>query len=154
MTRAALLAATASCSAASAFAATEPPPCSTALGADRRVRCIAATAETVVTLKVQRGASVMIEAPDGERVVAVPVSDDAIMRGGGRASVRVASSEEDGKIGRLQIHDGHIRNMIAVKIVSRPEIRTGIRAGILARLEGGIPIAQKCGEAVPFPVDD
>ena len=66
----------------------------------------------------------------------------------------VASPEENGEIGRLQIHDGHIRNMVAVKIVSRPEIRAGIGAGILTGLEGGIPIAQQCGEAVPFSVDD
>lgn len=69
----------------------EPAPCSAAAGADPRVRCAAATADKVVLLRAERGAALLIELPDGERVTGVPVSDDVLMRGGRGGSVRVAA---------------------------------------------------------------
>jgi type IV secretion system protein VirB9 len=50
-----------------------------------------------VLLRARPGASLVIELPDGERVLAVPVSDNTLMtRGRGKGAVRVASEEEGG----------------------------------------------------------
>jgi type IV secretory pathway VirB9-like protein len=55
-----------------------PPPC--ARDEDPRVRCIAAPRYGVVLLNAQRGATLLIEVPDGEKVVAVPASDQGKMQ--------------------------------------------------------------------------
>jgi type IV secretion system protein VirB9 len=61
---------------------------------DPAVRCIPATADRVVVLRATRGASLLIEVPDGERVVGVPTSDEQIIRGRQVASVRFAANGE------------------------------------------------------------
>lgn len=76
---------------APALALEEPAPCSARAGADPRVRCANATTDKVVLLRAQRGAALLIELPDGERVVGVPVSDDMLMRGSRAGSVRVVA---------------------------------------------------------------
>lgn len=89
--------------AAPAAALEEPRPCSRGADADARVRCATATADKVVLLRAERGAALLVELPDGERVVGVPVSDDALMRGGGRGpSVRVAASGDGGGAGSAE----------------------------------------------------
>jgi type IV secretion system protein VirB9 len=76
--------------AAPVFAAVEPRPCSAGKNADARVRCIPAQRDMVVRLVAAPGAALIIEVPDGEKVVAVPASDQAIMRAPGTRSVRLA----------------------------------------------------------------
>jgi type IV secretory pathway VirB9-like protein len=89
--RVATLAAILCAAAAPALALEEPAPCSTNAGADPRVRCANATTDKVVLLRAERGAALLIELPDGERVVGVPVSDDMLMRGSRAGSVRVVA---------------------------------------------------------------
>lgn len=81
-----------------ALAAEEPQACDKGSSADSRVRCIAARANMVVRLIAYPGAALMVEIPEGEKVVAVPSSDNAIMRGPGTRSVRLAvdDGEETG----------------------------------------------------------
>ncbi|NKE48560.1 TrbG/VirB9 family P-type conjugative transfer protein [Roseomonas frigidaquae] len=88
---AALAAALCTGTVAPALALEEPAPCSARAGADPRVRCANATTDKVVLLRAERGAALLIELPDGERVVGVPVSDDMLMRGGRAGSVRVVA---------------------------------------------------------------
>jgi type IV secretion system protein VirB9 len=77
-----------------AAALEEPRACP---GGDARVRCVAASPSQVVLLRARPGASLVIELPDDERVLAVPVSDNTLMtRGRGEGAVRVASEEEGG----------------------------------------------------------
>lgn len=77
-----------------AAALQEPGPCP---GGDARVRCIAAGPSQVILLRARPGASLVIELPDGERVLAVPVSDNTLMtRGRGEGAVRLASEEDGG----------------------------------------------------------
>ncbi|NOG73506.1 MULTISPECIES: TrbG/VirB9 family P-type conjugative transfer protein [Roseicella] len=76
-----------------AWALQEPEPCP---GGDPRVRCVSARASQVMLLLARPGASLVIEMPEGEKVLAVPVSDNTlIQRGRGEASTRI-STEEDG----------------------------------------------------------
>lgn len=89
--RVATLAAILCAAAAPALALEEPAPCSANAGADPRVRCANATTDKVVLLRAERGAALLIELPDGERVVGVPVSDDMLMRGSRAGSVRVVA---------------------------------------------------------------
>lgn len=96
--RAALLsgAAAAALLASAVRAAEVPPPCSAAKEADERVRCAVSGPDRVTVVKAMRGGAVLIELHEGERVVGVPVSDDAIMRGPGRQpSARFASADPD-----------------------------------------------------------
>lgn len=77
-----------------AFALQEPGACP---GGDTRVRCVAPSPSQVVLLRTRPGASLVIELPDNERVLAVPVSDNTLMtRGQGEAAVRLPSEEENG----------------------------------------------------------
>ena len=72
----------------SAWAQVEPPVCP---GGDSRIRCVAPGANQVVLLRARPGASLVIELPAGERVLAVPVSDNTLMRGRAGGSVPEAS---------------------------------------------------------------
>ena len=127
--------------AAPAAALEEPRPCSRGPDSDDRVRCAAATADKVVLLRAERGAALLIELPDGERVVGVPVSDDALMRGGGRgASVRLAA-EGPGPVEDRPTVDGNLSvavrgSTVVVKphadLVSQPFF-------VLTEREGGRP---------------
>lgn len=56
----------------------EPQPCSR--DEDTRVRCIPVTRDRVIQLLAQKGATLLIEVPDGERVVAIPTSDQGLIR--------------------------------------------------------------------------
>jgi type IV secretory pathway VirB9-like protein len=76
---------------APAFAVEDPKPCSPA---DARVRCIAVTRDMVVRLVGAPGASVIIEIPDGETVVSVLASDNALMRSPSR---RLRLAADDGQ---------------------------------------------------------
>ncbi len=74
-----------------ALALQEPEACP---GGDVRVRCVAASQSQVILLRGRPGASLVIEVPDGERVIAVPVSDNTLLtRGRSDASVRLTDDE-------------------------------------------------------------
>jgi type IV secretion system protein VirB9 len=88
-----------------ALAQIEPPVCP---GGDTRVRCVAPGAHQIVLLRARPGASLVIELPAGERVLAVPVSDNTLMRGraGGsapEASVRFGEDEGTSVDGNLAV---------------------------------------------------
>ena len=95
-----------------ALAATEPPACSTGKDADARVRCAVSTHDGVIIVKAARGGAALIELHEGERVVGVPVSDDAIMRGPRPASSRYASADDGAADGlpddQSQTSDGNL----------------------------------------------
>jgi len=105
-----------------ALALQEPEPCP---GGDARIRCIAAGPTQVILLRARPGASLVIELPDGESVVAVPVSDNALMTNAipkdgkaGVASVRFVSQEDsdttvDGNLS-ISVPKGH-RGSVVVK---------------------------------------
>lgn len=111
MNRTILMAATAlAAMSAPALAAEEvgmrtPQPC--AATEDTRVRCIAVTTDRLIYLPAARGQSLLIEVPEGEKVVGVPTSDDRLMRGRS-AAVRVAL--DDGEADGQERADGPARD--------------------------------------------
>ena len=88
--RPALAAVLAGLTAMPAWAAQEPSPCSA--GEDPRVRCITATEDRVVLLRIQPGTTALIELPPGERVVGTPASDNNLMLGA-QALTRTGSAQ-------------------------------------------------------------
>lgn len=66
------------------------------------VRCIPATTDRVVELRAAKGAALLIEVPDGETVLAVPTSDDKIMRGPQPGATKVVLAVDDGEGGQPQ----------------------------------------------------
>jgi type IV secretion system protein VirB9 len=72
-----------------AAALEEPRPCP---GGDGRMRCVAPSPNQVVLLRSHPGASLVIEVPEGEKVLAVPVSDNALMTHGA-AKARLVSDD-------------------------------------------------------------
>jgi type IV secretory pathway VirB9-like protein len=109
-----------------AFALEDPKPCSPA---DGRVRCIAITRDMIVRLVAAPGASLIVEIPDGERVIGVLASDNALMRGPAR-SVRLAA--DDGQDG--------------------PEDRPQVEGNLFAAARGTSVVVKPYGQLVPQPL--
>ena len=68
---------------------------STAASSDPRVRCADYSPDGVIVLMAAVGGTLLIEIPDGERVIAVPTSDNGLMRGSSVAAPRVVTDADD-----------------------------------------------------------